>query len=80
MPWVVTDKRGELYAIEEVFTDAVEKADDARIFLDEARRCGHPAAAPWVNERLPLSIELETELRAVELREEWGTPVLDREG
>lgn len=77
--WLVEDARGEPYALRERYGDAVRAARDAEGYLDGAATCGHPAAGPWVRERLPFKLRQVTVAERRDLLDEWGTPVLDRE-
>lgn len=77
--WAVFAKNGELYAVRDTEELAGAALKDAARWLDEAYSSAHPAAGKWCNEREPFRIEPVTSAYEAELREELGSPVLDRE-
>lgn len=77
--WALLDANGELYALRRSLDDARRAKADAESYLDGAATCGHPAAGPWVAQRLPFELRQVTRAQRAELLDEWGTPVLDRE-
>lgn len=77
--FLVTDARGEPYALRESYEAATRARAHGEAYLDGAATCGHPAAARWVAKRLPLRIRQVTAEERDAVLEEWGQPVLDRE-
>lgn len=76
--YAVKDQQGEVYALRKTSVEAQNAKVDAELHLDEAATSGHPRAAGWVGERLPIEIRPVTRQQWDELAEQ-GTPVLDRE-
>jgi hypothetical protein len=76
--FAVRDRVGECYAVRESYAEAVAAKASAADYLYEAAACGHPRAAGWVAERLPLSIVRLTPAEVEAVLDE-GVPVLDRE-
>jgi hypothetical protein len=75
----VFDALGECYALRDTEAEAHRARVDGELYLHEAARCGHPAAARWAHQRLPISIrQVTVSERAAALED--GVPVLDREG
>lgn len=67
-PLALTDSRDELLG----FIDAAHER------YEDAARCGHPAAAAWVYDRLPITVSL-VDAEEIEAILADGTPELQRE-
>lgn len=69
---------GETLALFREWSEQEEWLDAAKSFYDDARTCGHPGAAGWVAERLPLVVRPVTEEQWESILDD-GTPWLQVE-
>lgn len=76
--YVIEDARGEALALCDEHDDVDKWMLEARAYFAEAWGCGHPAAGPWVAERLPVTSRVLTVEEREEILED-GTPTLQRE-
>jgi len=76
--YVIEDALGEVLAV----CDEADEVDgwllEARAYFDEACACGHPAAGPWVTQRLPVRSRVITVQEREDIATD-GTPWLQRE-
>jgi len=76
--YAISDRLGEIYALRHTYQEGQDAARQAEEYLDGAATCGHPAAASWAAERLPIVVRPVSAIEWADALEE-ATPVLDRE-